>query len=441
MKLKQIAALLLALVLMFTGCASAQGGTSTHKSSSAATSVTPFYKEELPAMGNIYLTTDGIPGDIYQEASIRVDWEESSLEEQTVQIKLRGSSSKQVDKKSFNIKFAEKTNLMKMGEGKKWSLLANPFDKSLMRIGLAFEYAQALGIAYTSEFRYCKLWLNDQYMGIYIAMEPIGDGEDRIDIDVTSGDAIFECDMDRWEDGASYMTAYPDIRMQINEPEAPTLDEVRGFESYMYAVYNAVATRDYTVYGEMIDIDSFVNFYIFNEVVKDIDFGEFSTRYYVKDGKLYAGPPWDMDLSMGNVSQVYDDSKYYRYHNRNGYGDQSEDSTQELWVTGNYYGMLMQDAYFRDCVYARWQEMLPVTQNLVMENELGDSLMDRYLAAYEEDFLSNYGPETTGWSISNQEGTYADQSLALDYAGNVEEVRTWLTKRIAWLDTQFGAIE
>lgn len=437
MKLKQIIALLLVAVLVLSGCSS----TGAETASSGVPVEKPFYEDELPAMGNIYLTTGSEPGDSYSKATVRVDWEEGGLEEQEIQIKLRGNSSTQVDKKSYNIKFAEQTSFMNMGEGKKWSLLANPFDKSLMRIGLAFEYAEALGIPYVSQYRYCKLWLNDRYMGIYIAIEPIGDGTDRIDIDVTKGDAIFECDYDRYEDGITYITAYPDIRMQINEPEVPTADQVKEFETFMYMVYNAVATRDYTVYGEMIDIDSFVNFYIFNEVVKDVDFGEFSTRYYIKDGKLYAGPPWDLDLSMGNVSRVYDDPKYHRYFNKNGYGNQSEDSTEELWILGNYYGMLMQDAYFRDRVYERWQEMLPVTQNLFEENKLGESLMDRYLAAYQEDFLTNYGPENTGWVIWYQDGTYADQSVPVDYDGNVDELRTWLSKRVAWLDTQFGVIE
>ena len=360
------------------------------------------------------------------------------MDEQEVKIKVRGNSSAEVAKKSYTIKFEEKTDVMDMGKAKKWALLANPFDKSLLRVGLAFDYAEALGLPFVSKFRYCKLWLNDEYRGIYIVMETIDEGKNRIDIDLDNGDAIFECDLNRTEEDVSYITAYPDIRMQINEPEETKNREQEKFEDFLYDVYEAIASGDHTVYEEIIDIDSFVNYYIFAEVVKDIDFGEFSTRYFIRDGKLYAGPPWDMDLSMGNVSQSVTEPKYYRYNNTYGQGNSSNDSTQGLWVLGNYYALLLQDMYFWDLVCARWQEVLPITQNLYAANDLGDSLMDRYLAAYEDDFLTNYGPDGAGWPIEYQEGMYANQTVAGDYDGDVEELRTWLTKRVEWLDTQFS---
>ena len=454
MKIKRILALFLAVVLLFGGCSAKK--TETRKPEK----ITPFYEDELPAIGNIYVTCDNpnLVGVIdwttltavkenYSKATVRVEWEEGDFNETECEIKVRGNSSAEVAKKSYTVKFKEKTNFMNMGEAKKWALLASPFDKSLLRVGLAFEYAEALGIDYTSKFRYCKLWLNGEYRGIYVAMETVGEGRDRVDIDLKNGDALFECDLNRTEQGVTYITVDPNMRLQINEPEKPTRFQIGGYESFLYNVCRSVQSRDYTVYEQVIDVDSFVDFFIFNELVKDIDFGEFSTRYYMKDGKLHAGPPWDMDLSMGNVSEMYYETKYDRYHNKPavgtlpGYGTQSGDSTEALWVQGNYYQFLVQDSYFRDRVRARWQEMKPVTDNLVMDNELGTNLMDRLLDAYGEDLRSNYSPEGANWTLAVQEGTYADQSIPLTYEENVEELRTWLIKRIAWLDTQFGVTE
>ncbi len=454
MKIKRITALLLAVILLFAGCAAKE------TVEKKPQKITPFYKDELPAIANVYITCDNphLAGVIdwldltavkenYSEGTVRVEWEGGDFAEQDMEIKVRGNSSAEVAKKSYTVKFKEKTDFLNMGQSKKWALVASPFDKSLMRVGLAFEYAEALGIDYTSQYRYCKLWLNGEYRGIYIAMETIGEGADRVDISLKNGDAIFECDLNRTEEGVTYITAEPGMRLQINEPEKPTGFQVGGYESFLYNVYTSVKTRDYTVYQEVIDVDSFVDFFIFHELIKDIDFGEFSTRYYIKDGKLYAGPPWDVDISMGNVSQFYTETKYDRYYNKPsvgtlpGYGTQSGDSTEALWVLNNYYQFLVQDTYFRDKVRARWQEMKEVTDNLVMDNDLGTNLMDRYLEAYGDDLRSNYSAEGANWPLTVQEGTYADQSIPLTYEENVEELRTWLEKRIAWLDTQFGVVE
>lgn len=428
--IKRILTALLAAVLLFTlsGC-------------SNSVSEVESDAGELPTMGNIYLTTDGNDPWEYTQAQIAADWDNSMLAKQSVAIKLRGNSSTQTEKKSYNIKFTEKQNFMGIGQGKKWCLLANPYDKSLLRISLAFEYAQALGLPYVPDFRLCKLWLNDEYRGIYIVMEPIGDGADRIDIDVQAGDAIFERDVDRTDEGKTYITAPGNMRFQINEPETPTAEQLENYADFLSAVYDAVQTHDHTVYEKLIDVDSFVNFYIFEEVVKDIDFGTFSTRYFIQDGKLYAGPPWDLDLSMGNVSQVYWEEKYSLYHNKMGYGTESRDSTEGLWVQGDYYAALTQDEYFMELVRARWQEIKPVTDNLVQDNDLGKSRLDLYLETYEEELRSNYSEDGAGWTVWLQYGEYADQSIPIDYDGNVEELREWLTKRIAWLDMQFGTVE
>ncbi|MBQ2668614.1 MAG: CotH kinase family protein [Clostridia bacterium] len=393
----------------------------------------------LPELGNIYLETDGREPWEYTRASIRADWTGAEMPKQHVQIKLRGNSSTQSPKKSYNIKFSEKMRFMGLGEGKKWSLLASPYDKSLLRISLAFDYAENIGLPYVPDSRLCKLWLDGKYMGIYTVMEPIGDGKDRIDIDVKEGDAIFECDADRWEEGVMYIHPQNlNLRFQINEPETMTDLQAALYADKLDQIYTAVRTMDHTVYEEYIDIDSFVNFYIFQELVKDIDFNRFSTRYFLKNGKLYAGPPWDLDLSMGNVSRVVNEIGYHRYHNKRGFGSESEKSTDALWAQTGYYEWLCQDEYFRDLVRARWQELKPITENLVIDNEEGRNQIDRYLEMYGEELQNNYGPETTGWAVWLQDGTYADQSVAVDYEGNVEELRTWLTERIAWLDTQFG---
>lgn len=428
-----------------TGTSSGTSSTITNSSSSITTSSSSGNVETsthgLGEIGNIYITTRDTEPEEYISASIRADWEGAELSATVIQIKLRGNTSKESDKKSYNIKFTQKTYFMGMGEGKKWSLLANPFDKSLLRISLAFDYAKNIGLPYVSDHRVCNLWVNNKFMGVYIVIEPITDSKERVDIDVTAGDAIFECDDERNEEGSVYFTTdVLGLRFQINEPETPTDAQVKQFKDFWDAATVAVQSLNHENYEKYIDIDSFVNFYIFAEVVKDIDFNRFSTRYVLKDGKLYAGPPWDLDLSMGNVSEKFDQDNYYRYHNRMGMGNNSGDSTQGLWAQIRLYEYLCKDPYFMNLVKARWQELLPLTENLVTENSLGISQIDRYLEAYEDDYRKNFSKfGGAGWDITKPGCLYCDQSLSVNYSGNVNELRVWLENRIAWLDTQFGS--
>ena len=178
-----------------------------------------------------------------------------------------------------------------------------------------------------------------------------------------------------------------------------------------------------------------------HELIKDIDFGRFSTRYYVKDGILHAGPVWDFDLSMGNISNEYSETVYKRYWNRDGQGNGSNDSTQGLWVNGDWYKWLCKDEYFMDLVEKRWQELRPVTENIFRDNELGKNAIDRYMEVYQEDFISNYSKNGANWALTYPITQLAYRKPAKTFPGNVEQLRTWLDQRMAWLDGQFGTGE
>ena len=273
MHIKRFMAVILAVLLLFTGCAAEK------TVEKPPEKITPFYEDELPAIANVYINCDNpdLAGVIdwtaltavkenYSKGTVRVEWEEGDITEQDMEIKVRGNSSAEVAKKSYTMKFKERTDFMNMGQSKKWALLANPFDKSLLRVGLAFDYAEALGLPFVSKFRYCKLWMNDEYRGIYIVMETIDEGKNRIDIDLDNGDAIFECDLNRTEEDVSYIMAYPDIRMQINEPEETKNREQEKFEDFLYEGLIKFAIKNF-VYD-----DNYNHYFL---VVQRFNFNEF----------------------------------------------------------------------------------------------------------------------------------------------------------------------
>lgn len=471
---------------------------------------------EFPEMGEIHLQIAEDPGDEYKAGWCTVNWtcddgatpddlddvapdesdgnafdkagyamgfvtgEEVTQVTLPVEIKLRGNSTREVDKKAYTIKFEEDESLLGMAPGRKWALVSNPFDKSLLRPAVGLAYAKALGIEYTSDFRLCKVWLNDDYMGVYTAMEPVEAGEGRVEISVTDGesgdaavagdeeqcDFLLERNLGRYEDDKIYIDSSLGMRFEFNEPEEPSEAQMEQCYEMLAAAEEAICSGEYEQYAALIDVDSFVNYYIFQEMIKDVDFAEYSTRYYFEDGILHAGPPWDLDLTIGNVSTEKEEFKFASYNNVDGAGDAvyqvlsgaeaygsdsgnlSGDeqsgagsvtafggSAYGLWAAyGDYYYWLCRDPWFMELVQQRWLAVREITENLAEDNELGENLIDRYLAAYEEDLSGNF----QCWSVSEPAHMSEWQEPADTYAENVEMLRMWLIKRASYLDSQFG---
>ena len=147
-------------------------------------------------------------------------------------IKVRGNSTALADKKAYNITFNKKKDLFGLssafdgtGAGaKKWSLLANAFDKSLIRNKLALDLNTAFGIPFTSQSRFVDLYLNGRYMGNYLLVESVEAGTDRVNIDSEnpeSDDILIELENnEKDEEGVDYLiTTRYEQRFNIGSPE------------------------------------------------------------------------------------------------------------------------------------------------------------------------------------------------------------------------------
>ncbi len=397
--------------------------------------------EPLPPMAEIHIACEELPGEDYIDAKVTASWEEDDVEpdisDAQAEIKLRGNSSREAVKQAYTVKLEEEAAFLDMDPGRKWALVSNPFDKSLIRPALGFAYASAIGIEGTPDIRLCQVWLNDRYMGVYTAAEPVESGDGRVEIDTENGDFLLERNLDRTEEDKIYVTSSQGFRFEVNEPEGADEDAYAQCEALLNEAEEAIISGEHRKYAKRIDVDSFVDFYIFNEMVKDIDFGEFSTRYYFKDGIMYAGPPWDLDLTMGNVSAEKDEDKYWNYNNS--FLEDDADavdfygSTESLWAYGNdYYVWLCQDPWFMGKVHERWKETREITENLAVDNDLGINLIDRYMSAYEEELTEDFN------MYRGQLHTSEWQEPADTYMGNVEMLREWLIKRAEYLDAEFG---
>ncbi len=396
--------------------------------------------EELQPMPAVEITCVETPGEEYIDAKVTASWSETDgkkdISGMQAEIKLRGNSSKEAVKQAYNVKFGEEVDLLGMDPGKKWCLVSNPFDKSLLRPALGFAYAKAIGIEGTPEAHLCKVSLNGEYMGVYTVTEPVESGDGRVDIDPENGDFLLERNYDRIEDDKAYIESYEGFRFEINEPEEPDEEALRQCGLLLQEAEEAIVSGEHGKYSKKIDVDSFVDFYIFNELIKDIDFGEYSTRYYFMDGIMYAGPPWDLDMTMGNISAEKHEDKYAIYFtgdvNEKPDGNDFYSSAEGGWAQyGDYYYWLCMDPWFMEKVSERWDEIRSITVNLVEDNEYGTNLLDRYTGAYVEDLEQDFEMYKGELHVSEW------QKPADTYADNVEMVRNWIMMRIEYLDTIF----
>jgi len=138
------------------------------------------YKTSVVPM--VYISTDDGVGNYivkdtgYVSTKVAIVDTDGTVLEDSASIKVRGNSTAMAPKKPFNLKFASKKNVLGMGSAKKWNLLANCFDASLMRNAIAFDIAHTLGLEYTSEITYAEVWVDGVYKGCYQLCEAVEAG-------------------------------------------------------------------------------------------------------------------------------------------------------------------------------------------------------------------------------------------------------------------------
>ena len=356
-------------------------------------------------------------------------------------VKIRGNSTAKAEKKPFSIKLNSAQSVFGMEEGKKWNLLANAFDKTLMRNKLCFDLATDMGLKYISQSKYCDVYFNKEYLGNYLVTEPVEAGKNKVDI-ATGSDAkdfLIELERERNEDDVTYAYTKSGIRFAINEPETPTEEQYDNVKKVINDVETSLKTYRYSEYSKYIDVDSFVNYYIVSEIFKAVDFNYSSTRFYYKDGKLYAGPIWDVDLSSGNASKKF----YSAYYS-------GDDSYKKLHC--------LEMKWFRDLSYSdefvklvndRLKAMKLRISNLYEDNSLGNSDIKKLINTYGASFNRNYADvelDGAGWSLTKRYSV-ADNPIGLEldehpdtYEGSVALLQEWLKNRVAYLEKEWGSI-
>ena len=351
----------------------------------------------------------------------------AAIEDPNATVKVRGNSTSGGAKKPYNIRFEHKQDVLGMGSAKKWYLLANMYDKTQIRNKLAFDLANDIGMSYVQQSLFVELYVNGEYVGMYQLCESIGVGESRVDIDTSGNEFLLE--YEPWPQYANdewLTTPVIGFTLGFNEPDSPTPEQREYLQTFFRGMETAVLSANYDEIAKYIDVDSFIDAFIVQEFFKQVDYSTSSTRFYIKDGKLYEGPVWDFDLSAGNASPYY----YKGYNNVNGSGLSYEgDHCFGIWN-----GILFGCEKIREQFKARYKELQPYIINVYEDNELGKNRIDALLEKYGDDIARNYSYWSTAQIYSELEKIPEDGT----YDSEINYLRDWFRNRNEWMLQRYG---
>ena len=273
----------------------------------------PKLEYNIDDVPNIYIeTSKTLSKDFYSPANVIVAYKDSTGASQSVTdyeatIKRRGNSTNRDDKTPYNIKFSKETDLLESGTGKKYTLLANYYDDSLIRTALAYEMANAFGIKNTSHYRFVNIYVNGVYKGNYMLVSPPDKiAEYAVNINEDEDFILQYSYSSGWNANKEVQITSPIFKfyMQIDSHDAADMTR-QGWSNLFKTMYQsdfALLSGDDNEIEKYFDLESLRAYFLMHEYTKNKDIIWDSLRFYIADCKIHGGPTWDCDLTLGNIS-------------------------------------------------------------------------------------------------------------------------------------------
>jgi hypothetical protein len=353
-----------------------------------------------------------------------------------VSVKGRGNSTWKLAKKPYRLKFDEKEKFGNSGaNSKKWNLLANAGDKTMIRNALTFELGKFTSLAFNPSTKFVDLIINGEYMGTYQITDQIEVKKKRVDIkeqpfpltegfDISGG---YLMEVDGFKDGNFFVTStysapvrirYPDEDDIVAEQNTYIKNYINSFES---ALASTSFTNPLTGYRAFVDETSLIDWYICTEVSANLD-GFWSTYFYKEQGdpKFYWGPLWDYDIAYDND---------YRIESGMGVDSSVDCLMSDIAYEGSkkWVRRMWQDPWFKTAVNNRYRELLDAGLVSYMLEKV-DSLKTIVYKSQEQNYRK--------WSINTQ--MYHERVLYSTYDEYINDLKTFITNHCAYLEEEFA---
>ncbi|MFZ5973306.1 MAG: CotH kinase family protein [Bacteroidota bacterium] len=344
------------------------------------------------------------------------------------------------------------------------------YDRTLIYNFIGYEVARSIG-RYASRCQLIELEVNEEYMGVYIFAEKLKRDDQRINIKslnsssenvtggyiitidkVSVGDAGIGKPLSyfytNWDDDARYTEAnsfrsrydinrnlltfppygapyhpqqyletyflyeYPkaeDITPAQKEYIAGYIDQ---FETALLSDHFSGSERTYTDY---IDVSSFVDYFLLNELFRNVDAYRLSTYLHKdRDGKLNMGPVWDLDIAFDNGERIPANDWVVNYN---------QHVSNDAWMLPFWWPRLLEDAQFKTAVKTRWTSL--------RATQLSNSNL---VARVEEaaQYLKTNGAVARNYEVW-------DQGIGVNYDASINSLKNFLQQRANWMDQTIGS--
>lgn len=364
-------------------------------------------------------------------------------------IEIRGQSSQSFPMKSYGFELwdnagsSKNQSILGMPSESDWVLYAPYTDKTLMRNFLAYTMSREMG-HWAANCRYVEVMLNNQYVGIYVLMEKVKRNSGRVSIsklnttdisgDAVTGGYIFSLDKDAPAWVSQYLpensTAGQSIRFCNVYPKSTAIvaEQASYIRMYVDSFETALNNNRYqdkqTGWRKYADENSFIDYFIVNEVSRNVDGYRLSTFLYKdrnsKGGKLVAGPVWDYDLAFRNAN-------YCKGSDTTGWAyDFNKNCPQDYWQIPFWWEKLANDSSFQGKLRCRWKELRSTgVLSDVRLNQLIDSIVSLTAEARQRHFQK--------WPVLGQYVWPNPDPIAYSYSGEIDYLKEWLGYRLAWI--------
>lgn len=319
------------------------------------------------------------------------------------------------DKKPYRIRLDVKAALLGLAEEKDWILLANYRDPTFLMSSYAFALAGRMGLPYSNSYRYAEVTLNGSYIGLYLLTEQVEQGTNRVNVPADGG-VLLSLDVDDGPEmaptaGDNFASSRYELPVCVKHPSPAAPALLSAIRDDFAKVENAIAAFDYDALAQVLDIRSFIDFVLLQEIVYNVELAAPRSMYMHKtpNGLFVMGPGWDFDggFDFDWTTMMTGHDYFAQQELVLGTDPPASDTVSRFWLD------MFKNARFVGEVKARWA----IVRDTLLASTWG-------MIEADADLISDaMARNAARWPTGK------------DFRTEVGRMKTWLAQRTTVLDT------